>query len=46
MIPTGISAGLIKVLARVSQTIRTIAPSKAEVGIRIRWSGPTSSRVM
>ncbi len=35
IIPTGISEGLIAVLANVSHKISMIAPAKAEEGIRI-----------
>jgi hypothetical protein len=41
--PTGISPELIMVRASVSHKINTMAPVRAEAGMRILWSGPTSN---
>lgn len=43
IIPTGISIGEIIVLAIVSANIINIAPSSADAGRRILWSGPINS---
>src|SRR3954453_268965 len=45
MTPTGISTGASTVLERTSDRARKEAPIRNEVGIRIRWSAPTQTRI-
>ena len=44
--PTGISVGARRVLAKVSQITKKLAPNKVDAGISILRSGPTNSRTI
>ena len=46
IMPTGISVGAIRVLAKVSQIIRKLAPKKIDAGNNILKSGPTIKRTI
>ena len=46
MTPTGNSEAPVATRATESQSMRNMAPTIADVGKRIRWSGPITSRVM
>ena len=46
IIPTGISVGARRVLAKVSQITKKLAPNKVEAGIRTLRSGPTYNRTI
>ena len=46
IIPTGISVGARRVLEKVSQITKKLAPNKVDAGIRILRSGPTYNRTI